>query len=128
MIFEVYAKKINDKSNLYFGWFVLIGVGLVQLVSNASGSLNLSMFIVPMSEELGFSRTLFSGAISMGATKIAQSDTQILELAPALAAPGATQRGAGIRAVRGRRGGPKRPTLTGGTGGTGRGLCPHTGA
>ena len=66
MMLEVFAKKINDKSNVYFGWLVLIGVGLVQLVSNASGSLNLSMFIVPMSEELEFSRTLFSGAISMG--------------------------------------------------------------
>ena len=66
MMLEVFAKKINDKSNVYFGWLVLIGVGLVQLVSNASGSLNLSMFIVPMSEDLEFSRTLFSGAISMG--------------------------------------------------------------
>ncbi len=65
-MFKVIANKFDQQTNVYFGWFVLCGVGLVQLVSNASGSLNLSIFIVPMSEELGFSRTLFSGAISAG--------------------------------------------------------------
>tara|TARA_B100001250_G_scaffold324120_1_gene287641 strand:- start:23 stop:1270 length:1248 start_codon:yes stop_codon:yes gene_type:complete len=65
-MFKVIANKFDQKTNAYFGWFVLCGVGLVQLVSNASGSLNLSIFIVPMSADLGFSRTLFSGAISAG--------------------------------------------------------------
>lgn len=60
------SNKIRQKSNIYFGWYVLIGAGLVQLVSNASGSLGLSMFIVPMKNELNFSMTLFSGAISSG--------------------------------------------------------------
>ena len=65
-MFKVIANKFDQKTNAYFGWCVLCGVGLVQLVSNASGSLNLSIFIVPMSADLGFSRTLFSGAISAG--------------------------------------------------------------
>ena len=60
------SNSIKEKSNVYFGWYALAGVGLVQLVSNAAGSLNLSMFVVPMSDELGFSRTLFSGAVSLG--------------------------------------------------------------
>ena len=60
------SNKIRQKSSIYFGWYVLVGAGLVQLVSNASGSLGLSMFIVPMRNELNFSMTLFSGAISSG--------------------------------------------------------------
>ena len=60
------SNRIKEKSNVYFGWYALAGVGLVQLVSTAAGSLNLSMFVVPMSDELGFSRTLFSGAVSLG--------------------------------------------------------------
>ena len=60
------SNRIKEKSNVYFGWYALAGVGLVQLVSTAAGSLNLSMFVVPMSDELGFSRTIFSGAVSLG--------------------------------------------------------------
>ena len=31
---------------MYFGWYVLVGIGLVQIANTAAGSLNFSMFVV----------------------------------------------------------------------------------
>tara|TARA_B100000029_G_scaffold516786_1_gene634193 strand:+ start:1733 stop:2968 length:1236 start_codon:yes stop_codon:yes gene_type:complete len=67
------SNKINEKSNMYFGWYVLIGIGLVQIANTAAGSLNFSMFVVPMSSDLKISRTIFSGAISIGSVLAALS-------------------------------------------------------
>ena len=58
---------------MYFGWYVLVGIGLVQIANTAAGSLNLSMFIVPMSDDLKISRTIFSGAVSIGSVLAAIS-------------------------------------------------------
>ena len=58
---------------MYFGWYVLIGIGLVQIANTAAGSLNFSMFVVPMSDDLKISRTIFSGAISIGSVLAALS-------------------------------------------------------
>ena len=58
---------------MYFGWYVLIGIGLVQIANTAAGSLNLSIFVVPMSDDLKFSRTLFSGAVAIGSVLAALS-------------------------------------------------------
>jgi len=58
---------------VYFGWYVLVGIGLVQIANTAAGSLNLSMFIVPMSDDLEISRTIFSGAVAIGSVLAAIS-------------------------------------------------------
>jgi len=67
------SNKIKEKSNVYFGWYVLVGIGLVQIANTAAGSLNFSMFIVPMSDDLEISRTVFSGAVSIGSVLAAIS-------------------------------------------------------
>ena len=50
----------------FYGWTVLFAAGSSMVVRNSAASLTLAVFIFPMSEELGWSRTLIAGAASLG--------------------------------------------------------------
>lgn len=51
---------------VFYGWAVLFAAGSSMVVRNAAASLTLAVFLYPMSEDLGWSRTLIAGAASLG--------------------------------------------------------------
>jgi MFS family permease len=50
----------------FYGWTILFAAGSSMVVRNSAASLTLAVFIFPMSEDLGWSRTLIAGAASLG--------------------------------------------------------------
>jgi OFA family oxalate/formate antiporter-like MFS transporter len=60
------AHRISRRTPFYYGWVVLFSAGSSQFVRNAAASLTLAVFIYPISEDLGWSRTLIAGAASVG--------------------------------------------------------------
>ncbi len=59
--------RLARRTPFYYGWAVFgaaVGVGFSSRALLAVATL--SVFVIPMTEEFGWSRTLFSGAVSMG--------------------------------------------------------------
>ena len=50
----------------FYGWAILFAAGSTMVVRNSAASLTLAVFLYPMSEDLGWSRTLIAGAASFG--------------------------------------------------------------
>ena len=57
---------IANKTPFFYGWYIVGAAGTSMFVRNAVGSLTLAVFVYPISLELGWSRTLISGAASLG--------------------------------------------------------------
>ena len=62
-----FASYISKRIPFFYGWIVLGSAGSSMVVRNAASSLILAIFMYPMSEDLGWSRTLLVGAASFGA-------------------------------------------------------------
>ncbi len=60
------APRLAKVTPFYYGWVILFAAGTSLFVRNAAASLTISVFIFPISEELGWSRTLIAGAASAG--------------------------------------------------------------
>ncbi len=60
------AEKLARRSPIYYGWVILAAAGSSMVVRNAAASLTIAVFIFPLSDELGWSRTLIAGAASLG--------------------------------------------------------------
>ncbi len=60
------AYRLAHRTPFFYGWVVLISAGSSQVVRNAAASLTLAVFMFPLSDELGWSRTLISGAATLG--------------------------------------------------------------
>ena len=58
--------KLINRLPFFYGWSILFATGSSMVVRNAAASLTLAVFIFPMSEDLGWSRTLIAGAASFG--------------------------------------------------------------
>ena len=58
--------KLVNRLPFFYGWTVLFAAGSSMVVRNSAASLTLAVFIFPMSENLGWSRTLIAGAASLG--------------------------------------------------------------
>lgn len=60
------ATRLARRVPFFYGWVVLYGASAAQFASNAAASLTMSVFIYPISQDLGWSRTLIAGAASLG--------------------------------------------------------------
>ena len=58
--------RLAPRTPFFYGWVILFTAGSTQVVRNATASLTIAVFIFPLSEELGWSRTLIAGAASVG--------------------------------------------------------------
>jgi len=58
--------RLAHRMPFYYGWVILFAAGSSMVARNATGSLTLAVFIYPISQELGWSRTLIAGAASLG--------------------------------------------------------------
>ena len=58
--------RLINRMPFFYGWTILFAAGSTMVVRNAAASLTLAVFIFPMSEDLGWSRTLIAGAASLG--------------------------------------------------------------
>ncbi len=61
-------QQLARRLPFYYGWVILFSASTTQVVRNASASLTLAVFIYPLAAdpELSWSRTLISGAASVG--------------------------------------------------------------
>ena len=59
-------QNLADRVPFFYGWLVLAASGSANFARNAAASLTISVFIYPLSEELGWSRTLIAGAAATG--------------------------------------------------------------
>lgn len=59
-------QKLAERSPFFYGWWILGAAGTANFARNAAASLTISVFIYPLSEELGWSRTLIAGAAAAG--------------------------------------------------------------
>ena len=60
------APGLAHRVPFFYGWVVLFSAGTTQVVRNTAASLTIAVFIYPLSEDLGWSRTLIAGAASFG--------------------------------------------------------------
>ena len=58
--------RLAARTPFFYGWVILLSAGSTQVVRNAAASLTIAVFMFPLSEELGWSRTLIAGAASFG--------------------------------------------------------------
>ena len=58
--------RLAPRTPFFYGWVILFTAGSTQVVRNATASLTIAVFIFPLSEDLGWSRTLIAGAASFG--------------------------------------------------------------
>ena len=61
------ASRIQRILPFYYGWVVAVASGTAVFARMAPAITTLTVFIYPMSQELGWSRTLIAGAVSAGA-------------------------------------------------------------
>ena len=54
--------SIARRTPFFYGWAVVLAAGSTMFVRNAAATLTIAVFVFPMSEELGWSRTLIVGA------------------------------------------------------------------
>ena len=57
---------IANRIPFFYGWVILGAAGSSMFARNAAASLTIAVFVYPLSEELGWSRTLISGAAAAG--------------------------------------------------------------
>ncbi|SVC25233.1 uncharacterized protein METZ01_LOCUS278087, partial [marine metagenome] len=60
------ADLLSKKTPFFYGWVILATAGSTQVVRNAAASLTLAVFMYPMADDLGWSRTVLAGAASAG--------------------------------------------------------------
>lgn len=67
-LFQVFdlGRSLAPRTPFFYGWVILSTAASTQVVRNATASLTIAVFIFPLSEELGWSRTLIAGAASVG--------------------------------------------------------------
>ena len=59
-------RKVSQRPRLYYGWVVVGVVALVGFAQSADTLPVLSVFLKPITEDFGWSRSVFTGAITIG--------------------------------------------------------------
>ena len=60
------SARLAHRTPFFYGWVVLGSACSAQFVRNAAASLTIAVFMFPLAEDLGWSRTLIAGAASFG--------------------------------------------------------------
>ena len=60
------APRLAHRTPFFYGWAILFSAGASIFVRNAAASLTIAVFVYPLSDELGWSRTMIAGASSLG--------------------------------------------------------------
>ncbi len=60
------GNRLAKRTPFYYGWVILFAAGSSHFARNAAASLTLAVFMYPIAQELGWSRTLIAGAASAG--------------------------------------------------------------
>ena len=60
------APRLARSTPFFYGWVILFAAGSSQFARNAAASLTLAVFMYPIAQDLGWSRTLIAGAASLG--------------------------------------------------------------
>ena len=60
------AQRLAHRLPFYYGWVVLYSAATTQVVRNSAASLTIAVFMIPLADDLGWSRTLIAGAASVG--------------------------------------------------------------
>ena len=63
----VIARFLSDRLPFYYGWIVVFAAGTTVFARMAPSVFVLGIFLSPMADEFGWSRTLIAGAVSVGA-------------------------------------------------------------
>ncbi len=61
-----FGPRLAPRTPFFYGWAVLAAAGSSQFSRNAAASLTLAVFLFPMSQDLGWSRTLIAGTAGAG--------------------------------------------------------------
>ena len=63
----VIARKLSARLPFYYGWIVVFAAGTTTFARMAPSTTTLAVFLSPMADEFGWSRTLIAGSVSLGA-------------------------------------------------------------
>ena len=61
------ARKLCARFPFYYGWVVVFAAGTTTFARMAPSTTTLAVFVSPMADEFGWSRTLIAGSVSLGA-------------------------------------------------------------
>ncbi|MDP3061741.1 MAG: MFS transporter, partial [Chloroflexota bacterium] len=61
-----FSARLARRTPFFYGWAVVFAAGSSMVARNAAASLTLAVFMYPMSQELGWRRSLIAGAASVG--------------------------------------------------------------
>ena len=61
------ARRLSARLPFYYGWVVVFAAGTTTFARMAPSTTTLAVFLSPMSDEFGWSRTLIAGSVSVGA-------------------------------------------------------------
>ncbi|MFC1534065.1 MFS transporter [Thermodesulfobacteriota bacterium] len=59
---KVDSPSTSHKPKLFYGWYIVMGLATVGMVSTGMGGINFGLFIPPMSEDLGIKHSFFGWA------------------------------------------------------------------
>ena len=61
------ARNLSGRLPFYYGWVVVFAAGTTTFARMAPSTTTLAVFVSPMADEFGWSRTLIAGSVSLGA-------------------------------------------------------------
>ena len=59
-------QRLANRTPFYYGWVILAAASSAIFVRNAAASLTIAVFVYPLYDEFGWSRTLIAGAAAVG--------------------------------------------------------------
>ena len=63
----VIARNLSPRLPFFYGWVVVFAAGTTTFARMPPSTTTLALFVSPMADEFGWSRTLIAGAVSLGA-------------------------------------------------------------